>query len=134
MGNKYCKYCWPTKRKNHISLYFSYYMKKIDTFISRPYKYLRISKNKQKREDYVWELILEFLSLLKVVVFIDEPDESKLYNRSLIFFKEAKKRNLNVKAIKFFGVYVNDFKLIHNNKIIIMRVYPLLFFRMIILT
>ncbi len=109
-------------------------MKKIDTFISRPYKYLRISKNKQKREDYVWELILEFLSLLKVVVFIDEPDESKLYNRSLIFFKEAKKRNLNVKAIKFFGVYVNDFKLIHNNKIIIMRVYPLLFFRMIILT
>ena len=114
MNNKYCKHCWPTKRRNHLILHFGYYLDNFTTTLSKPFKQLR--KKGNTRQDYFWAIFLEFLSLFKIVQFIDEPDESKLYNRSLIFFKEAKKRNLNIKATKFLWKYVNEFKLVHNRK------------------
>lgn len=115
MDNKYCKYCWPTKRKNHFIIHLSYYINKYIAVILKPFGYLR-KKIGGNRQDYFWGLFLEFLSFLKIVKFIDQPDKTKLYNRSLIFFEEAKRQNLQIKAIKFLGKYVNEFKLIYNKK------------------
>ena len=115
MNNKYCEYCWPTKRKYHFVFHLEYYLSKFATIFSKPLKYL-FPKKKKINQDYLWGPILEFLSLVKIVNFIDEPDETKLYNRGLIFFKEAKKRNLDIKAIKFLGKYINEFRLIYKGK------------------
>ena len=128
MNNKYCKHCWPTKRRSHFILHFGYYLDKIIATISKPLKYFYL-KNSHVHQDYFWAIFLEFLSFFKIVNFVDEPDESKLYNRSLIFFKEAKKRNLDIKAVKFLGKYVNEFKLVHRNKRYYYEGIPLTIFK-----
>jgi D-alanine-D-alanine ligase-like ATP-grasp enzyme len=118
LNNKYCKYCWPTKRKSHFSYHFEYYINKLIAPILAPLKYsfLKNTKNKRSFHNYLWGLLVSCLSLIKIISLTDNPDETKLHNRSLIFFKEAEKRGLNIKAIKFLGKYVNDFKLTYNNK------------------
>ncbi len=118
MKNKYCKYCWPTKRKSHFFNHFEYYINRIIAPILTPLRYLffKNAKNKRFFYDYIWNALVNCLSLVKIMDLTDNPDETKLYNRSLIFFREAKKRGLNIKTIKFLGKYINDFKLTHNNK------------------
>lgn len=108
--NKYCKYCWPVKRKNHLFLYIDYYLTRLTNSNRWPLKFL------DKRIEDFWNLLLEFLSLFKIVRFINNPDESKLLNRGLIFFKEGKSRGLDIKAVKIGGRYINEFKFIHNGK------------------
>lgn len=115
MNKKYCEYCLPTKRRSHLALHVDYYLDKAMIAVSKPLKYL-FKKNGYNYQKYFGVMFLEFLSLFKIVNFVDKPDESKLFNRSLIFFKEAKKRNLNIKAIKILGKYKNEFKLVYKNK------------------
>jgi len=128
MNDKYCKHCWPTKRKNHLILHLAYYLDKFITVLSKLFKYL-YKKNNDTVQDYFWAIFLEFFSFFRIVQFIDEPDESKLYNRSLIFFKEAKKRNLQIKAVKFLWKYLNEFKLIYKNKNYYYEGIPLTIFK-----
>lgn len=128
MNDKYCKHCWPTKQRNHFIFHFGYYLDNFITTLSKPFKYLH-KKNSHAHQDYFWAIILKFLSFFRIVQFIDEPDESKLYNRSLIFFKEAKRRNLQIKAVKFLWKYVNEFKLIHKNKNYYYEGIPLTIFK-----
>ena len=118
MNNKYCKYCWPTKRRSHLIHHFEYYINKIITPIlaSLRHPLPKDTKIKRPSHDYLWSLWVNFLSLIKIISLTDNPDETKLRNRSLIFFREAKKRGLNIKAIKFLGKYIGDFKLTYNGK------------------
>lgn len=57
-----------------------------------------------------------------------QPNEAKLFNRSLIFLHEAQKRKLDVRAIKIFGHYTRDFRLFINGKNYDYHEIPLLIF------
>jgi len=121
MKKNYCPHCWPSKRKYHCIFHIEYYVSgfgrcldKIVTTFLKPIHFLTRKGNFQ--EDVFWMFFLELLSLIKIVQFIDKPDESKIYNRSLIFFKEAKRRNIPIQAIKVFGKYVNHFRFIYNKR------------------
>lgn len=112
MNNKYCQHCYPTKRKNHFSLHIEFYSEKFINFFLKPLNLLPLKINK----NYLWGLILEFLSLFKIINFIEKPDKTKLQNRGLIFLKEAERRGLNVKTIALRDKYINEFKLIYQGK------------------
>ena len=117
MDNEYCEHCWPIKQRNHTTNHINYY---IDKAMWNFCVLLGDSALKNKKiakiTEYSTGLLFELLSLLKIIKFIDNPDKTKLYNRSLIFFEEAQKRELNIKAIKLLGKYTNNFKFTHNGK------------------
>ncbi|OGK19174.1 hypothetical protein A3G67_00220 [Candidatus Roizmanbacteria bacterium RIFCSPLOWO2_12_FULL_40_12] len=110
----YCKYCWPSKTKSHLNNHIEYYHDKLLG------KFL-----KRKKQSNFWGKFLEILAKINIVKFVSNPDDSNLYNRSLIFFKEAKKRGLNVSAIQAFGKYDNTFKYILNDQAIYYDGIPL---------
>jgi len=116
MQNDFCPHCWPTKRKNHFGVHADYYIDETIYQFFLPFRSLPFFKYGKSIHDFIRGRMLEIMALLKIVSFNAEPDESRLYNRSLIFFKEAKKRNLDIKAIMIFDKYMNEFQLTHNNK------------------
>ncbi len=122
---KYCPHCWPKKRKTHLFLHFNYYLDSFLKILSRP---IRSLTKKIENNTFFWILFVEFFSLFKIVQFESDPDKSKLYNRSYIFFTEAKKRDLDIYAIKFFGKYINEFKLKYAGKNYYYKEIPLTLF------
>ncbi len=56
-------------------------------------------------------LVLNVLSFLKILNFSETIDETLFHNRSLIFWHEAKKRNLKLAALKFLGRTIQEFRL-----------------------
>ena len=111
MSENYCPYCWPTKRTSHLGLHLDYYNDKLLTFTFKPLGRLLTRFNSRSR-DIVWGRFLEVLSLLGLIYFTGEPDESKIHDRNLMFFREAKKRGLDIEAvwIKNRRAYGNDFR------------------------
>jgi len=102
--SKYCPYCLPTKRRSHKHFHIVYYLSWLPNFG------FNLNFNK------FWPLILRTLSVVKIVKFDSSPNKEKLLNRSLIFFNEAEKRNIDIRAVKVLGKYRNDFRFTHNNK------------------
>jgi len=119
MPKKYCPHCLPTKRKHHFPFYFEYCFEKaktpVDKLQRRSFNGAPQARN-NRVSNYLWGLVLEFLSLFRIVKFISNPDETKLPNLALIFFNEAKKRNIDIKAVSIFGKYLNEFKFCHQGK------------------
>lgn len=113
MGS-YCVHCWPTKTKSHLLNHLDYYHDKL----LKPFL-------PQKRHSNFWGKFLEVLAKLKLVEFVDQPDQSKLFNRSLIFFEEAKKRGFTIQAVKAFGKYDNSFKVLTKGKFVFYEGTPL---------
>lgn len=128
MQSKYCRHCWPTRRRNHFILHLEYYIDSIFCFLLKPFKYFH-KKFDRLHKIYLWPGFLEFCAFLKIAKFVSEPDKTKLFNRSLIFFQEAKQRNLDIKTVKFFGKYVHEFKLIYKNKKYYFEGIPLIIFK-----
>jgi D-alanine-D-alanine ligase-like ATP-grasp enzyme len=60
--------------------------------------------------------VYDALSRIGVICFVTDPDESRIFNRSLTFLREAKRRGLNVKTVACFGKYTNEFQLAYNGK------------------
>lgn len=104
----YCPHCLPNKRRSHFDLHADYYFEKIRKVFFAPYKFLE-PKN-WKNPDIVWSSILNIFSLLGAVQFVRDPDEKEIYNRSLIIFREARKRGIEIEAIKIFGAFKNEFR------------------------
>ena len=107
--SSHCSHCWPTRTSSHLTNHMEYYQE----------KFARILKPfvpRTKKQSNFWGNFLELLAKLNLVEFVDNPDHSRLYNRSLIFFKEAKKRGLQIQAVKAFGKYDNSFKVFLKNK------------------
>lgn len=73
-------------------------------------------KSKKLPQNLGWGLILEMLALLRIVKFEKNPDENELYNRSLIFFQEAKKRGIDIRSVKCLSKCMNEFKFKYNGK------------------
>ena len=84
MPKQYCPYCWPNKRTSHFSSYFEYYIEKLLS------PFFRIMENFPKLAKMGDLLFFEGLALFGAVKFIKNPDEKKLFNKSLIIFREAK--------------------------------------------
>lgn len=119
MTKKYCSHCLPTKRKSHFPFHLEYYLEKAKS----PFDRLKwgasqdISKlGRNITTNSLWGIFLEFLSLFKIVRFTSTPDESKLHNLALIFFNEAKKRDIDIKVVKLFGRHLNEFKFRYKRK------------------
>lgn len=110
---EYCKHCWPTKRKHHWYLHFDYYFNKLANIILTPLTFFWPKRFKQNK---VWPFVIESLAFFKIIQLVDQPDETQIYNRSLIFFKEAQKRGIDIKIVKCFNNYTNDFKFRYNQK------------------
>jgi len=102
--SKYCPYCLPAKRRTHKHFHIIYYLSWLPSFDFK----LNINK--------FWPLILQTLSIIKIVKFEANPNKEKLLNRSLIFFNEAQKRGIDIRVVKVFGKYRNDFRFTHNKK------------------
>jgi cyanophycin synthetase len=115
MTKKHCEHCWPTRRKGHFLLHFGYYCERFFSAITRPFGFLKRKKS-LNFQDYLWGLFLEFFALFGIVKFLDNPDESKIYNRSLIFFNEAKSRGLDIKSIMVLGKQMSEFRLCYEKK------------------
>ncbi len=113
-AGEYCRHCLPFKRKYHYVFHLEYYFSK---FIG-PFRFLFFKKKNSRNGKYgnLWGLIFEILSFLKIAEFVAEPEKTKLFNRDLIFFEEARKRNLEISAVKFLGKYINEFRFIYQKK------------------
>ncbi|NQU82395.1 MAG: hypothetical protein HQ539_00400 [Parcubacteria group bacterium] len=114
MSKHYCPYCLPTKRRSHTHFHVAYYLGRVSGLG------LRI-KLKTPGQSYfncysLWPFILRALSVIKIVKFENNPDQSELLNRSLIFFNEAKKMGIDIQAVKILGGYRNDFRFSYDNK------------------
>lgn len=104
----YCPYCLPTKRKSHWDLHADYYMEKIRRYVMWPVDFL--ARLFMPKSDWLWEKLLEFFALFGVIKFVSDPPETEILNRSLIIFKEAKKRGIEIEAIKIAGRYKNEYR------------------------
>lgn len=123
--NTYCPHCWPTKRTQHGLLHLSYYLEKI----SQPFGYLVARLGKLLRvTDATVASFFEVLSHIGIVRFIDKIDESHYNDRSLIFFREAQRRDIAISAISLLGTHTNEFRFIHNGKKYYYEAIPLTLF------
>lgn len=117
MKNPYCRYCWPTKRRFHVMQHVEFFVEIIISLLCRPLKIISRLFGDLFFEDAFFDNIgFDLLHALGIIEFVQNPDEKQLHNRSLIFFKEAKKRRIPIRAIKIFGRYTKDFQVIINNK------------------
>ncbi len=60
--------------------------------------------------DWLWEKILIFFSFFGLIKFVGDPPREQIFNRSLIILDEAKKRGIEVEAIKIFGNFKNEYR------------------------
>ena len=104
----YCQYCLPTKRKSHWDLQVEYYMEKIRRTLLAPVD-LAVDIL-MPNGDWLWEKILEFFGIFGLVKFVGDPPRTQIFNRSLIILDEAKKRGIEVEAIKIFGNFKNEYR------------------------
>ncbi len=115
MKKEYCSHCSPTKRKRHFPFYAQYYLEKAAFPVVELLRGLPRGRG-ELISNTLWGLLMEALALARIVRFEDEPDETRFTNRELIFLKEAKKRNLDIKAVKLLGKYTNDFRFYFSKK------------------
>ncbi|MFC1598038.1 hypothetical protein ACFL2M_00710 [Patescibacteria group bacterium] len=124
MDNEYCKHCWPTKRRNHVVPHVEFFIEKT----LRPVEWLvdLVQGSPLSRlQPYISRALVGLFSVLRIVRFESEVDETQFHNRSLIFFQEARRRGLDIAAMKVFGRYVNEFRLRYDGKTYLYEGIPL---------
>ncbi|OGE79220.1 MAG: hypothetical protein A2751_04475 [Candidatus Doudnabacteria bacterium RIFCSPHIGHO2_01_FULL_46_14] len=104
----YCPYCLPTKRKSHWDLHADYYMEKVRRTVMWPVDFL--ARLLMPKSDWLWGKLLGFFAMFGIVKFVAEPPDEEILNRSLIIMKEAKKRGIEIEAIKIAGGYKNEYR------------------------
>lgn len=107
-----CPHCLPTIRQSHMLPHMDYYLDVVNRYV--PWQFDAFLTWKQNR--WVTSMLFRLLYQMGIVEFDPEPPVGRFLNRSLIFFHEAKRRELDVTAIKVFGTYVGDFRLMQNGK------------------
>lgn len=109
-----CLYCGLSQR-HHFFSHLDYYAGKIlwnHCIAIGSFVLLKINQ----AESGIMQAFFRPLAHVGIVQFVDNPDETKFCNRSFIFFREAKKRGLQIKAIKIFWKYTLSFELTYNGK------------------
>lgn len=116
MSKEHCIHCLPTRRTNHIDLHIDHHLNSLVRVVSFPFGFWNSSRLSRYIMTSIWDRLLDVLAAIRIVSFTDAPDRSQLHNRSLIFFDEAKKRGIEIEAIRVFGRYVNEFRFRMNGK------------------
>ncbi|MFH1426121.1 MAG: hypothetical protein ABIG66_01670 [Candidatus Kerfeldbacteria bacterium] len=115
MENKYCIHCLPTKRRTHLHA-------RIDFMVDHmlvPFEAVsRFAARTPMRNlsSLAGRGAVFVLSKLTVIRLARDVDEEKILNRSLIFFREAQRRQLDVRALTFFGRPMNEYVLFANGR------------------
>src|SRR3989344_3526350 len=104
----YCPYCLPTKRRSHWDLQTEYYMEKIRRSFMRPVEIFAAALESEM--DWVWEKFLQFFAVFGLVRFVADPPREQIFNRSLIILDEARRRGIEIEAIKIGGNFKNEFR------------------------
>ena len=60
--------------------------------------------------DWVWEKFLQFFAVFGLVRFVADPPREQILNRSLIILDEARRRGIEIEAIKIGGNFKNEFR------------------------
>lgn len=101
MKNKFCPHCHP-QPPNHLPdkvvSYFETLL--IDPLAAKLAKILPVSFLRAIDYGFV-SFLLKFLIFIKLVEEVKEIDRSQFYNRTLVIWDEAKKRNLDIRAYRF---------------------------------
>ncbi len=119
MRNKNCPYCYPYKNR------FWHWPEKTENlffYLQQAFSPLnRLFRRSSKNNSLLKRII--FYNLFKTFLWLgvfkeDEPQKDNIqnHNRVLVIAKEAKKRNVPIKRIKFLGRYTNFFSILINNK------------------
>ncbi|MFB6226588.1 MAG: hypothetical protein ABEJ02_04520 [Candidatus Paceibacteria bacterium] len=114
--NKYCKYCLPTKNRNHVAEHLEYFISKLTHGLEWLIKKL-ISEYKFQKISHLFSIVLiKTLSSIGLATHEYEPEGSKLRNRTLIFFKQGQQLGLDLSAVKVLGCYNGEFRLKYEEK------------------
>lgn len=116
MTKDYCIHCLPTRRTNHASLHVDHHVNSFVRLAALPFSFWRSSRLSRRMMATIWDGFLDVLAVIRIVSFTDTPDRSRLHNRSLIFFDEAKRRGIKIEAIRVFGKYINEFRFMMDGK------------------
>lgn len=111
---KFCPFCFPTKRASHTYIYIEYYVDKLANLFFKPFAALVPPKSFIAQA--IWRGILQFFELLGILKFSNKIKRSEHTNRSLIFWDEAKKRKIPIFTGIILGRPSLEFKYIWENK------------------
>ena len=127
---QYCPHCRPTKRKNHWFLYLSYYFEKVFLcvyfFLKKFFLFSYIEKIASSNKTN--EILFSVFNFLRISDFETEINQKYFFNRTLIFWKEAKRRSLRISNITLFDKHTDLFRLKYNNEVFYFQTYPLDYF------
>jgi len=110
--SEFCSHCLPQKVRWHFRSRLSYYPEKIKGLLKKTIRTSYFTKF----NILAWSVLMDSFKILGLIVYESDIDEDKTQNRHLIFYREAKKRGLEIYAIKFFGKYTADFVFYFNGK------------------
>ncbi len=110
----YCPHCWPSKRTTHWDIQADYYFTRLLEFVDwlvRPLSFLE-SKSSHRLSHWLWGWYLECFRKIGLVKFVRDPDPTLMNVRSLVFYKEGKRRGLDIAITKLLGrkTYSNEIK------------------------
>lgn len=116
-NKKNCPYCdplsvHPLHLVDRLNKLVQYIFDPLDLFLYRRMPSLRVSMEKFISSGFIKSLL--FAGILKENDILD--DDEGIYNRTLVFVRETRKRNIPVRVIKFFGKSTNFFSITVNNK------------------
>ena len=101
---EFCPQCLPKRIRWHLDSRSSYYTEKISGLfrIPRTTFFTKLGNS-------AWLVLMDSFKVFGLVTYESDVNESEIQNRHLIFFREAKKRNVQIYAVKFLGKYTSDF-------------------------
>ena len=113
MKKNLCFHCDPYRNNsNHISEKLESFFLSPIIFLFRPIEWLlqRFPKFYFILNKIILIHLFKIFLVLKILqeAEVQDSDES-IYNRSLVVVREAKKRGINIKSLKFFGKSTNHF-------------------------
>ncbi len=121
----FCQHCLPSKRRSHVGPMLTWYTEHAAEFMATPYRVLAGSRS-SAWTGRINQAIMDLLAGLKMVTYDDAPNPEKLNRRGRIFFDEAKRRGFNIRAVKIFNRYTNEYLFCHRGRRHLYQSNPLL--------
>lgn len=115
-NSKYCPHCLPKKNKYHIEERVDFLVNKACYFFSKISMSLISTSIFLRLSQKLSVSLIKILSALNLAEHEYDPEENRLRNRVLIFFKKGKELGLDLSAVKILGYYGDEFRLKHKGK------------------
>lgn len=106
MSKKECPDCGPLPT-DHFSSWMNDLMNMVTLRLNLVFR--KRNGRESRLGKFLSSAALKILEAGRVISFVTDIDRSKIYNRTLIVFDEAKKRGIKTGAVLIFGRYNNQF-------------------------